>query len=105
MYSADFLFLFSKKKISPLINFLAIGENLSTVLHVGNHIPMNGRLVFTPRLKVRLPDRHVNRPPDLFVKKDILRKTVNIIICSDGSFAKMSTKWFDRDVSKPPVAK
>ena len=24
---------------------------------------------------------------------------------ADGSFAKMSNKWFDRDVSKPPVAK
>jgi NDP-sugar pyrophosphorylase family protein len=24
---------------------------------------------------------------------------------ADGSFAKISTKWFDRDVSKPPVAK
>ena len=23
---------------------------------------------------------------------------------ADGSFAKISTKWFERDVSKPPVA-
>lgn len=44
--------------------------------------------------------------PQLIIRKDEKRVFKTLAdMRADGSFAKISNKWFDRDVSKPPVAR
>ena len=70
------------------VDFRSISEDFPVLRHVGDHIPVDGRLILAARLQIRLTDGHVHRPTDLLIKKDILRKLLNAVVGTDGGLSK-----------------
>src|SRR6188474_216448 len=60
---------FQEKTI--FINQFTIGPDLAPFFHVGDHVPMDCRLILPPGLQVRLTNSHMNGPPYFFIKENV----------------------------------
>ena len=78
----------SKQELPTFIDFFAVRKDLAAMLHVGYHVPVDGRFVLTARLQVRLANGHVYRAAYLLIEEDVFGETVNFVIRSNSRLAK-----------------
>lgn len=79
-------FIFSNQKLTILINLHSIGPNLTSVFHIGDHVPMNGAFIHSPALFVGLADGHVNTSTDFSIEQNIAGGSLGIVIGSNRHF-------------------
>ena len=66
---------------------LAVDRDPAAAAQVADHVPVHGRVVLAPGLRIRHADREVDRAADLLVEQDLLREAVDPVVRADAELA------------------
>src|SRR5689334_11015958 len=77
----------SNMPFAILHHHLAIGGDPAAAAGIDDQVPVEGRLIDSPRLGIALTEREVDRPTDLFVVEDAAGEAIDTGIETETKLA------------------
>jgi len=73
-----------------LIKKLAISIDLTTILHVTEHVPVEHRVVDRSAFRVGFAQSQMDGSANLFIKKHVAGKLIDVIVGADSKFTQIA---------------